>query len=73
MTDQTTTPAEVIARCPNDCERFGGKVPGHTVGSAWQWVPCQHPSHSYGYALDTPTDMGLDACVAGEVPRARRP
>lgn len=26
--------------CPNDCERFGGKVPGYTRGSNWDWVPC---------------------------------
>lgn len=25
---------------PCDCERFGFKVPGHTVGSNWDWVPC---------------------------------
>lgn len=27
--------------CPNDCTRFGGKVPGHIYGSNWPWVPCQ--------------------------------
>lgn len=27
--------------CPHDCERFGGKVPGHTRGSNWDWVPCE--------------------------------
>ena len=26
--------------CPNDCARFGNQVPGWTVGSAWDWVPC---------------------------------
>lgn len=26
--------------CPNDCERFGNRVPGHTLGSNWAWVPC---------------------------------
>jgi hypothetical protein len=26
--------------CPHDCERFGGRVPGHARGSNWDWVPC---------------------------------
>lgn len=26
--------------CPNDCARFGGNVPGWTVRSNWDWVPC---------------------------------
>ena len=29
-----------LTACPNECERFGGKVPGWTVGSNWDWVPC---------------------------------
>lgn len=27
-------------RCPHDCQRFGGKVPGRARGSNWDWVPC---------------------------------
>lgn len=27
-------------RCPNDCSRFGGNVPGWTRGSSFDWVPC---------------------------------
>lgn len=27
--------------CPNDCERFGHRVPGYVYGSAWAFVPCQ--------------------------------
>ena len=29
-----------LTACPNECERFGGKVPGWTVGSNWDWVAC---------------------------------
>ena len=36
------TPAVGLGQlvCANDCARFGGKVPGHTRGSNWDWVPC---------------------------------
>lgn len=30
----------IYVECPHDCKRFGGKVPGHTRGSSWDWVPC---------------------------------
>jgi hypothetical protein len=29
----------------DDCKRFGYMVPGHTLGSNWDWVPCPHHSH----------------------------
>jgi hypothetical protein len=32
--------ATIQMPCPHDCERFGGKVPGHVRGSNWDWVPC---------------------------------
>lgn len=42
-------PEDRPAQC--DCERFGFKVPGYTVGSNWDWVPCPE-----GHGARTPTD-----------------
>ena len=35
-----TDPVRTDEQCPNDCARFDGRVPGHTMGSNWDWVPC---------------------------------
>lgn len=35
-----TDPVRTDEQCPNDCARFDGRVPGHTMGSNWAWVPC---------------------------------
>jgi hypothetical protein len=44
--------------CPNDCARFGNQVPGWTVGSAWDWVPC--PSCN-GTGWERPCPFPVDA------------
>lgn len=35
-----TDPKPTTEQCPNDCARFDHRVPGHTMGSNWYWVPC---------------------------------
>ena len=62
----------MMVPCPNDCARFGGKVPGHTYGSNWDWVPCQTCMGTAKRILSTHSTRDGAAVSANQINKADR-